>query len=410
MATRSGTLPARSKAAARASVDATTTRAKARTAVRRGEPAALLTVSVGSLVLLGLIMILSASSVSSFATYGSSFLIFNKQLLWAAIGLAGFVFFSRYDYRKLKNKGYLLLPLSGVLLLAVLIPGVGIVAGGSARWLGAGPLAFQPSELAKLALVLFLADVFSRKGEATLQDLSHTLLPFAPVLGGLTLLVMMQPDMGTTLLLGSIGLGMLFVAGAPARYLLPMGLLGAGGATLAALSADYRRERVLAFMDPWADPLNTGYHTIQSMIALGSGGWFGLGLGASRQKWSYIPNSHTDFIFAILGEEMGLLGTVTVLGLFAFIAYLGVRVARCSRDRYGMLIASGITIWIAVQALVNIGAVTATMPITGVPLPLVSFGGSSLVVSLIAMGILTNIAVQGKKRTKTARAKQPAGA
>jgi cell division protein FtsW len=413
MATRSGTLPARPKAsvAKRAAADAHKTRATARTAVRRGEPAALLTVSVGSLVLLGLIMILSASSVSSFATYGSSFLIFNKQLLWAAIGLAGFVFFSRYDYRKLKNKGYLLLPLSGVLLLAVLIPGVGIVAGGSARWLGAGPLAFQPSELAKLALVLFMADVFSRKEESTLQELSHTLLPFAPVLGGLTLLVMMQPDMGTTLLLGSIGLGMLFVAGAPPRYLLPMGLLGAGGATLAALSADYRRERVLAFMDPWADPLNTGYHTIQSLIALGSGGWFGLGLGASRQKWSYIPNSHTDFIFAILGEEMGLLGTLTVLGLFAFIAYLGIRIARCSRDRYGMLVASGITVWIAVQALVNIGAVTASMPITGVPLPLVSFGGSSLVVSLMAMGILTNIARQGKKRAKQpARAKRPAGA
>lgn len=362
------------------------------------------------MVLLGLIMILSASSVSSFATYGSSFLIFNKQLVWAGIGLAGFVFFSRYDYRKLKNTGYLLLPLSGVLLLAVLIPGVGIVAGGSARWLGAGPLAFQPSELAKLALVLFLAGVFSRKEESTLQDLSHTLLPFAPVLGGLTMLVMMQPDMGTTLLLGSIGLGMLFVAGAPPRYLVPMGLLGAGAATLAALSADYRRERVLAFMDPWADPLNTGYHTIQSLIALGSGGWFGLGLGASRQKWSYIPNSHTDFIFAILGEEMGLLGTVTVLGLFAFIAYLGVRVARCARDRFGMLVASGITIWIAVQALVNIGAVTATMPITGVPLPLVSFGGSSLVVSLMAMGILVNIAMQGKKRTRSARPGQPAGA
>ena len=409
MATRSGTLPARTSKT-RAATRSGDTKSATRTAVRRGEPAALLTVCVGSLVLLGLIMILSASSVSSFATYGSSFLIFNKQLLWAAIGLASFVFFSRYDYRKLKNKGYLLLPFSAVLLLAVLIPGVGIVAGGSARWLGAGPLAFQPSELTKLALVLFLADVFSRKEESTLQDVSHTLLPFAPVLGGLVLLVMMQPDMGTTLLLGSIGLGMLFVAGAPTRYLLPMGLFGAGGAIFAALSADYRRERVLAFMDPWADPLNTGYHTIQSLIALGSGGWFGLGLGASRQKWSYIPNSHTDFIFAILGEEMGLLGTLTVLGLFGFIAYLGVRIARCSRDRFGMLVASGITIWIGVQALVNMGAVTATMPITGVPLPLVSFGGSSLVVSLMAMGILANIAKQGKKRTGPSRTKQPAGA
>lgn len=363
-------------------------------------------VSTGALVLLGLIMILSASSVSSFATYGSSFLFFNKQLLWAGIGLAGFVFFSRSDYRKLKGRGYLLLPAVGVCLLAVLIPGVGIVAGGSARWIGAGPLAFQPSELAKLALVLFLADVFSRKEEKTLRDLSHTLLPFAPVVGVLALLVMMQPDMGTTLLLGSIGLGMLFVAGAPLRFIVPMGVISLGAAAAAALSADYRRERVLAFMDPWADPLNTGYHTIQSLIALGSGGWLGVGLGASRQKWSYIPNAHTDFIYAILGEEMGLLGTLTVLGLFAFIVYLGIRTARQARDRFGMLVATGITIWIGVQAMVNIGAVTATMPITGVPLPLVSFGGSSLVVSLIAMGVLTNIAKQGRGVRRQAQARR----
>lgn len=373
---------------------------------RRSQPAALLMVSCGALVLLGLIMILSASSVSSFATYGSSFLFFNKQLLWAGIGLAGFVFFSRFDYRKLKGKGYLLLPAVGLCLLAVLIPGVGIVSGGSARWLGAGAFAFQPSELAKLALVLFLADVFSRKEEKTLQEMSHTLLPFAPVVGILALLVMMQPDMGTTLLLGSIGLGMLFVAGAPLRYIVPMGMLSLGAAAAAALSADYRRERVLAFMDPWADPLNTGYHTIQSLIALGSGGWLGVGLGASRQKWSYIPNAHTDFIYSILGEEMGLLGTLTVLGLFAFIVYLGIRTARQSRDRFGMFVATGITIWIGVQSMVNIGAVTATMPITGVPLPLVSFGGSSLVVSLIAMGILTNISKQGRGARRQAQARR----
>lgn len=396
MASRSQALPAAAAAKAETTI----------TVKRRNQPAGLLMVSTTALVLLGLIMILSASSVSSFATYGSSFLYFNKQLLWAGIGLAGFVFCARFDYRRLKGKGYILLPVVGVLLLAVLVPGVGIVAGGSARWLGAGPLAFQPSELAKLALVLFLADVFSRKEEKTLQELSHTLLPFAPAVGVLALLVIMQPDMGTTLLLGATGIGMLFVAGAPLRYILPLGVVSLGVAAAAALSADYRRERVLAFMDPWADPLNTGYHTIQSLIALGSGGWLGVGLGASRQKWSYIPNAHTDFIYSILGEEMGLLGTLTVLGLFAFIAYLGIRTARQCRDRFGMLVASGITIWIGVQALINIGAVTATMPITGVPLPLVSFGGSSLVVSLVAMGILTNIAKQGSSARKRAQARR----
>jgi cell division protein FtsW len=348
------------------------------------------------LVLLGLVMILSASSVTSFATYGSSFMFFQKQLIWAAIGLLGFAFFVRLDYHRLKGWGYALFILSCVLMLAVLIPGVGMLVGGSSRWLRLGPLSFQPSELAKLGLILFAADVFSRKKEKTFDDLRHTLLPMIPAMGILAFLVMMQPDLGTTLLLGSIGMGMLFIAGAPLRYILPVGLTGAGMAVFAALSSDYRRERVLAFMDPWKDPLDTGYHTIQSLIALGSGGWFGVGLGASRQKWAYVPNAHTDFIFAILGEEMGLFGTVVVLGMFGFLAYLGIRTARKAKDRLGMLIASGITIWITVQALVNIGAVTGSLPITGVPLPLVSFGGTSLVISLMAMGILINVARQGR--------------
>jgi cell division protein FtsW len=258
--------------------------------------------------------------------------------------------------------------------------------------------------LAKLALVLFAADVFSRKEEKTLETFSHTILPLIPAMGLLALLVMKQPDMGTTLVLGAVGLSVLFVAGAPLRFLLPIGVIGASAATFGALIAPYRRARLLAFMDPWADPLYTGYQTIQSLIALGSGGWFGVGIGASRQKWMYIPNAHTDFIYAILGEEMGLLGSFVVLGLFAFIAYLGIKIARRAPDRFGMIIATGATVWISFQALVNIGAVTAALPITGVPLPFVSFGGTSLVISLIAMGILTNIALnskipRGQKRT-----------
>lgn len=389
MATRSATVSVRRPVA------------RQRVALRRGHPAVLLGIATGSLVLLGLIMILSASSVSSFATYGSSFLYFKKQLLWAAIGLVAFVFFARLDYRRLKGKGYVLLPLVILALLAVLIPGVGRAAGGSARWLGAGPFAFQPSELAKLALILFAADVFSRKQESLLVEPSHTLLPMIPVLGILAILVMLQPDMGSTVLIGAIGMGMLFIAGAPMRYLVPLGLLGGTAAAVAAVAAPYRRARVLAFMDPWADPLVTGYHTIQSLVALGSGGWFGVGLGASRQKWSYIPNAHTDFIFSILGEEMGLFGTLMVLGMFGFLIYLGIRIARSAPDRFGMLVATGITIWIGVQAIVNIGAVTGVLPVTGVPLPLVSFGGSSLVVCLAAMGVLTSIARRTRWRTSS---------
>jgi cell division protein FtsW len=386
-------------------IQATRKKDSARVSVllRRGHPAVLLTVTVGALLLLGLIMILSASSVSSFATYGSSFMFFKRQLIWAAIGVVCFVAFSRLDYRRLRGAGYLLALVVMALLVAVLIPGLGTAAGGSSRWLALGPLSFQPSEVAKLALILFAADVFSRKDEKKLHELSHTMLPLVPVLGGLALLVIMQPDMGTTLVLGSIGLGILFVAGSPLRYLFPIAGTGLLLAVGAAFSEDYRRARVLAFLDPWADPLNTGYQTIQSLMAMGSGGWFGLGLGASRQKWSYIPNAHTDFIYAILGEEMGLLGTLTVLGMFAFLAYLGIRVARSAPDRFATLVATGVTVWIAFQALVNIGAVTAALPVTGVPLPLVSFGGSSLVVSLVAMGILTNIARQSRSTTAVTR-------
>jgi cell division protein FtsW len=363
----------------------------------RAQTSTLLTIATLSLVLLGLIMILSASSVASFATYGSSFRFFNRQLIWAVVGVVGFFVVGRIDYRKLKGLGYVAFAGVIALLVAVLIPGIGVISGGSARWLSLGPLSFQPSEVAKLALVLFAADVFSRKEERTLEDLGHTLLPMIPALGFLALLVMMQPDLGTTILLGTIGLGMLFIAGAPMRYLVPVTLMGTVIALVAGLAEDYRRERILAFLDPWKDPLNTGYQVIQSLIALGSGGWLGVGLGASRQKWSYIPNAHTDFIYAILGEETGLLGTLVVLGMFAFIAYLGIKTARNAPDRYGMFIAAGITIWITIQALVNMGAVTSTLPITGVPLPLVSFGGTSLVISMIAMGLLCSIARQSDR-------------
>jgi cell division protein FtsW len=380
-----------------ASRSATLTSEHSTSSFRVGQPAVLLSITMGALVLLGLIMILSASSVSSFATYGSSFLFFKKQLIWAVVGLAGFVFFVRVDYRLLRGSGYVLLVVVAGLLFAVLVPGIGIVVGGSARWLSLGPFSFQPSELGKLALILFAADVFSRKNERSFDSFAHTALPLIPALAVLCLLVLLQPDLGTSLVLGCVGIGMLFVAGAPLRYVSPILISGALITAAAAFAEPYRRARILAFLNPWADPFNTGYQTIQSLIAVGSGGLFGVGLGASRQKWLYIPNAHTDFIYAILGEETGLLGTLVVLGLFAFLAYLGVRTAQKAPDRFGMLIASGVTMWVTSQALINIGAVTAALPITGVPLPLVSFGGTSLVILLCAMGILVNIAYQGDR-------------
>ena len=383
----------------RASARSRSTTAK-KTQSLRGDPAVMLTFVTSALLLLGLAMIFSASFVSSLEDQASPFLYVKKQALWAVLGIVAFIAFSRIDYRKLKGWGYVGLVVVVLLLMAVLIPGLGVTAGGSSRWLSLGPLSLQPSELAKLALILFIADVFSRKDPASVKQLSHTILPVVPVLGLLGLLIMAQPDMGTTMLVGFIGFGLLFLSGAPLRYLGLMGGIGASIAMFGALAEPYRRERVLAFMNPWSDPLNTGYQTIQSLMAMGSGGFFGVGIGASRQKWLYVPNAHTDFIFAILGEEIGLLGTLMVLGMFAFITYLGIRIARNAPDRFGMYIAAGITIWISVQALVNMGAVTASLPITGVPLPLVSFGGSSLVVTLIGVGILTNIARQSVRKKK----------
>ncbi len=389
MATRSSAIGARARDRARG-------RSRTRSRLHFGHPAVLLGIVTAVLVMLGLVMILSASSVQSFATNGSSFTFFRRQSIGAALGLVCFFAFVKLDYHRLRKLGYLMLVACFLLLVAVLIPGVGTVAGGSARWVPLGPFSFQPSEAAKLAIILFMADVFARKKEETLQELGHTLVPILPVVGAFATLIMWQPDLGTTLLIGGISMGMLFVAGAPLRYIIPMGAVGGGLATVAALIEPYRRARVLAFLDPWSDPLRNGYQTIQGLIALGSGGWLGVGLGASRQKWMYVPNAHTDFIFAILGEEMGLIGTFMVVGLFMFLTYLGVKIAQRAPDRFGMLVASGITLWMALQALVNMGAVTASLPITGVPLPLVSFGSTSLVISLVAMGILVNIALQGR--------------
>lgn len=394
-----------------ASIGRSGTRANQKAAARArssaDNSASLITLVTFALMLLGLMMILSASFVSSFTNYGSSFLFFKRQLLWVVLGVITFVVFSRLDYKKLKGVGYLLIVASVALLCAVIVPGIGVTVGGSARWLAAGPFSFQPSELAKIALILFAADVYSRKQESSLDDLPHTMLPIVPVLAVLAGLVMLQPDLGSTILIGSIGIGMLVVAGAPMRYVGSLAGLGLAVATFAALVDTERRSRVMSFLDPWKDALGDGYQTIQGLIAIGSGGWFGVGLGASRQKWNYVPNAHTDYIFAILAEELGVLGTFVVLGLFVALAYLGLRTAREAPDRFGMLLAAGITIWISVQACVNIGVVTATLPMTGVPLPLVSFGGSSLVLTLLAAGILTNIAKQGRPDTlRAARARR----
>ena len=345
---------------------------------------------------IGVVMVLSASHVQALRQYGSSWVFFKKEILWVAIAALAMVGAMRVDYRAWRRFVVPLLVLAAGLMVFVLIPGVGVSVNGSSRWVRAGPLSVQPSEIAKLALVVFIAALLARRAD-DMADTRLTLRPVLVVLGVMVVLVMRQPDMGTTLVLCTIAFGMLFAAGTPLKPL--AGWLGAGVvlAYLAARLEPYRWARMSSFRDPFADAGNTGYQLAQSLIALSSGGLFGVGLGASRAKWAYLPNAHTDFIFSVIGEELGLLGAVLVVVLFLAFAVLGVRTAARAPDRFGMLLAAGITTWVIGQALLNIGVVTGLLPVTGVPLPFVSFGGSSLVVTMAATGILLNI-------TKAARA------
>jgi len=345
--------------------------------------------------LVGLVMVLSSSSVEALANYGSSWLFFKRQLAWTILGLGGLAVTCRIDYRGLRRLVGPLLVTSTVLLLLVLVPGLGVSVSGSTRWLGRGSLRFQPSELAKFALLVFCADVLTRRA-ANVGDWRFVLRPVGLMFCFFGGLVMLQPDMGTTIVLAMLTGTILFVGGLRLRHLALVLCGGLGAGTLLAIVEPYRRARLLSFIDPFADAKSGGYQVAQSLIALGSGGWTGVGLGAGRAKWLFLPNAHTDFIFAVIGEELGLVGCALVLFLFGALAVLGVRTALRAPDRFGTLLAAGITGWIVGQAIVNVGAVTGMLPVTGVPLPFVSFGGSALLFTMCAAGVLLNVARQGR--------------
>jgi cell division protein FtsW len=362
----------------------------------------LLLAVTGVLVVIGLVMVLSASSVQSLREHGNTWVYFLRQVMWLALGLVAMAATLKLDYRIWRRFAPPLLAVTVVLLVLVVIPGVGINVYGSSRWLGAGPFRMQPSELAKLAMLLFVADLLARRADR-ITDHHRVLKPVIIVTGFIGGLIMLQPDLGTTMVMGGMVFALLFVAGVP---LLPLASVGVAGTALAltlALSADYRRERVLAFLNPEADPSNTGFQTLQSIYAVSEGGISGVGIGASRAKYGFLPNAHTDFIYAIIGEEAGLIGAVLVLGLFVAFAFLGVRAAVRAPDRFGMLLAAGITASITAQAMVNIGAVLGLLPITGVPLPLVSSGGSSLIITMAAVGLLLNVARQAREPVRRRR-------
>jgi len=366
----------------------------ARKAPRSGTYLALLgTIAVLNAV--GVVMVLSASSVVSITNYGSAWYFFERQLIWTVFGVAAFLLVGRVDYRRWRRFVRPLMIATVAMLMLVLVPGFGVYVAGSRRWLGFGSWRFQPSEVAKLALLLFTADLLTRRKDE-LGDWRRVLRPALLVVACVGGLVMLEPDLDSTLLLALIAAAVLVAGGIRMRHLVAVGGSGLVLVTALALAAPYRRARVLTFLHPTADAGNTGYQIVQSLIALGTGGLTGVGLGAGRAKWHFLPNAHTDFIFAVIGEELGLVGALLVLSLFFAFAVLGVRVAARAPDRFGMLLASGITVWVTAQAAINIGGVVGLLPVSGIPLPFVSFGGSSLVFTMIGAGILANIARQAK--------------
>ncbi len=358
--------------------------------LRRKPPDFALFLTAAILLGIGVVMVFSSSYVKADRLYGDPYYYLKRQVAWAGVGLVAMLVALNLDYWHLRRWARPILVLGIVLLVMVLVPGVGRAAGGARRWLGFGPVSFQPSEFMKLAVVIWLSASLTARG-ARLRQFSQGTLPYMVLLALIFGLVLLQPDLGTAVAIGGTSFLLLFCAGVPVVHLLAAGGIGLVGVAWAIVTEEYRLRRFLAFLDPFADPLGSGFHIIQALYAIGSGGLFGLGLGNSRQKFFYLPEQHTDFIFAILSEELGFIGGVTVLGLYFFLAWRGFRIALAAPDTFSTLLAAGVTGMLILQIIVNIGVVTATLPITGIPLPLLSFGGSSLVFSLAGIGILMNI-------------------
>ena len=353
-------------------------------------PDALLFAVVAALIGVGLVMIFSASSATAYADFHDTAYYLKRQLIWLVVGLAAAFAAYRCDYRKIKSLAPYGVGITFFFLVVTLIPHIGLSAGGARRWLGAGPFSFQPSEMAKLALVVYLATALSNWGERV-RSLTRGVWPILCVTLALALPILIEPDMGTASLLIFTAFTMLFVAGARVEHLAAVIFVMLPAVAITVGSSSYKRARILAFLDPWKDAQNTGFHIVQSLLALGSGGVIGLGLGASRQKFFYLPEQYTDFIFAIIGEELGLLGAICVVILFVIFAYRAIRIALAAPDRFGFFLAVGCTCIIIIQAFINIGVVTSSWPVTGVPLPFVSFGGTSLVISMIAAALIINV-------------------
>ncbi len=345
------------------------------------------------LVAFGTIMVFSASFYYAQLRWGDKYYFFRRQCVWAVVGFIAMAFTANFSYWKLQKFSRLLMIITIVLLIAVLV--VGVERNNAKRWLSIGGLSVQPAEIAKFSLILYLAHSMSLRRDK-IKYFFKGVVPYLLITGILFGLIMLQPNFSTAGSLVLLSIVMLFVAGARLWHLGFLAVCGASAAAALVMAAQYRLERWMAFLDPWKDPIETGYQMIQSLYSLGAGGLFGMGLGESRQKYLYIPYPETDFIYAIIGEELGFIGSAILILLFVILIWRGLKIAITAPDLFGCLLATGIIGMIAIQTTINIAVVTASMPPTGLPLPFVSFGGSSLAISMASIGVLLNISRYAK--------------
>lgn len=357
---------------------------------RRGEMDLTLFILVLALAGIGIAMSYSASAVFASKNFGDSFYFLRRQLLWVVLGFITLFIVQRIDYREYAKYTKLMLLASLFLLVLVLIPGIGHVVKGSSRWLSVGPAGIQPSEFVKVFLVIYLVKVFSSEHEGPMNQIIQLLIPVL-IVALVFILIMLQPDFGTAIDIAIVSVVILFVSGFSFTYLLLLFILSIPMFYLLIYQVSYRRERMLAFLDPWKDRFGIGYHVLQSFIAFKKGGFLGVGLGFGTQKIRRLPEPHTDFILAVIAEETGIFGTIMITGLFVLVFWRGVQIALGAPDDFGRTLAMGLTLLLVLQAFINIAVVTGSLPTTGIPLPFISYGGSSLVSNMIAAGILLNI-------------------
>ncbi|MGC8874576.1 MAG: putative lipid II flippase FtsW, partial [Chloroflexia bacterium] len=358
---------------------------------------------MGGMTIFGLVMLYSASFVEATEQHGGNSMYFlGRQFLWLLVGLCGAAVAMRVDYRFWRRLSVPLMVVVVVLLIAVLVlpPSLAEARGGARRWITLGEISIQPSQLALLVFIIYIADWLSKRGQK-LRQLAYGLLPFAMITGLLGALIVSEPDMGTCVVLIAVAALVFLIAGADLRHFGLAGLVVVPIGVVVAYVASYRWQRVLAFLRPFEYRNSIAFHQIQAQIALGTGGLFGVGLGQSRHKFFWVPSPYSDTIFAIIGEELGLIGCLFVVGLYLWLAYRGYTIAVRAPDRFGMLLAAGVTTWICVQAFVHIAAVCGVIPFTGLTLPLISYGGSSLASTLTALGLLVNVSSYEKRDHET---------